>query len=477
MHITHVSFARNGTPQRLQLRDIQPDNSKNVFTVINGENGTGKSSLLRIISDAALGLEASRQYKMFAGEISITMTGKVSRTIALSGTHNDRFPLNSGVEIRANSNRFDLLPFYYYGPKQSGNYTSSSKASTTIAHSLLLALASKNLPRLSLAGLLEYMGFLPWMSLSFEWGSRPRRDEPHRFSLLRKRIESFLEDVPSNSKLTDSLLETLNASEAFLNEFSRDIFPAKKETGAALAIDLRSGAITYDRYFPLLDIANRIPNVPQEQVYADLLSIGIFTAKVTLDRIGSRKHRLDDLSSGEWQLFYSLANLLVNVADDSLVLIDEPENSLHPRWQTEYLGLVRELIKHRSGCHVVIATHSPLVTSSLMPFDGNLVSMQRAGPDDEVRANLEDTAYGWSPSDTLKERFEMDSVRPPEITKAVNAALRLLKEDSLPRSELTAAARRIESLRKHLPSHDPLLAVMDAIVKIASGERRERRFD
>ncbi|MBB6224983.1 ATP-binding protein [Rhizobium leguminosarum] len=468
MEVQSVSFTRDGQTETVALREPGHKVKRNCFTIINGVNGTGKSAILRIISDAALGLGASRQYKMFTRDIKISISGRISRTIALSGTHNDRFPMNSGIEIRQSSNRFDLLKFYYYGPKQSGNYTSVFKAANTISHSLLSELQNPILPADSLVYLLSYLGFRPHLSLAFQIGNRFKGGTPpDYFQSLRPALESSLADLNAPSKLSDTIHTSIALAENIVRvpEF-RDMFRRSKQD---ITFDLtygRGGLAIYDEFFNFL-LAGAIPG-PRTQLLADLIALGVLSTKISLVRNKSGEEiALEDLSSGEWQLLYSLLNLAINVDDNSLILIDEPENSLHPQWQSEYVSLVRELVSHRSGCHVIIATHSPLLAASIMPEDGNLIRLERSHESGDLHAEMEDTAYGWLPEDVLKERFDMGSVRPPELTKATNDALQLLKLSSDPSPALREAATTIKELMRFLPQHDPLLSVLKAVVEIA----------
>lgn len=70
---------------------------------------------------------------------------------------------------------------------------------------------------------------------------------------------------------------------------------------------------------------------------------------------------LTEASSGEQQLLSSLFGLVAEAEDDSLILIDEPELSLHPLWQTQFLDLLIDSLQGFSGCHLIIASHSALV--------------------------------------------------------------------------------------------------------------------
>jgi predicted ATP-binding protein involved in virulence len=65
-----------------------------------------------------------------------------------------------------------------------------------------------------------------------------------------------------------------------------------------------------------------------------------------------------DLSSGEQHELVLLYELLFKVQPNSLVLIDEPELSLHVGWQSQFLKDLQEITK-LADLDVLMATHSP----------------------------------------------------------------------------------------------------------------------
>ena len=67
-----------------------------------------------------------------------------------------------------------------------------------------------------------------------------------------------------------------------------------------------------------------------------------------------------DLSSGEQHELVLLYLLLFKIPEDSLILIDEPEISLHITWQKAFLDDMKDIIKLRNF-DIVIATHSPAI--------------------------------------------------------------------------------------------------------------------
>lgn len=82
------------------------------------------------------------------------------------------------------------------------------------------------------------------------------------------------------------------------------------------------------------------------------------------------------LSSGEQHQIVLLYDLLFNVRQNSLVLVDEPEISLHVAWQQEFLNDIQQ-IAGLADLKFIVATHSPQVIHnwweraySLMPTAG-----------------------------------------------------------------------------------------------------------
>ena len=69
---------------------------------------------------------------------------------------------------------------------------------------------------------------------------------------------------------------------------------------------------------------------------------------------------LRQLSSGEQHELVLLYDLLMNVAEQSLVLIDEPEISLHVAWQKSFLDDV-DRVASLTAQRFIIATHSPQI--------------------------------------------------------------------------------------------------------------------
>lgn len=68
---------------------------------------------------------------------------------------------------------------------------------------------------------------------------------------------------------------------------------------------------------------------------------------------------LESLSSGERQLLQILLETLA--VDNSSIIIDEPELSMHVDWQRE---LIAAMYLVNPDCQLVLATHSPEIVAA-----------------------------------------------------------------------------------------------------------------
>ena len=71
----------------------------------------------------------------------------------------------------------------------------------------------------------------------------------------------------------------------------------------------------------------------------------------------------DSLSSGEQHELIMVYNLIFDTRADTLILIDEPEISLHVAWQKKFLSDIRRIIK-LNNVDIMLATHSPQIIGS-----------------------------------------------------------------------------------------------------------------
>jgi len=77
-----------------------------------------------------------------------------------------------------------------------------------------------------------------------------------------------------------------------------------------------------------------------------------------IDLKTNEKITIDKLSSGETQLLFILIKVFNTSNENTLLLMDEPEISLHLKWQEQLISSIREL---NNKCQLIIVTHSPAI--------------------------------------------------------------------------------------------------------------------
>ncbi len=86
------------------------------------------------------------------------------------------------------------------------------------------------------------------------------------------------------------------------------------------------------------------------------------------DFIDNEGRKYTDLSHGEQTIYGQLIQMYFysKSEDDFLFLFDEPEISLHPKWQIDYLNEVINLLKKTNKqYHFIFTSHSPFLLSDL----------------------------------------------------------------------------------------------------------------
>jgi len=75
----------------------------------------------------------------------------------------------------------------------------------------------------------------------------------------------------------------------------------------------------------------------------------------------------DDLSEGEKQLISVIGGLWLNLQNECLILLDEPDTHLNPSWSWKYHSLLNKALEstQRNSSTVLIATHDPVLISGL----------------------------------------------------------------------------------------------------------------
>lgn len=91
-----------------------------------------------------------------------------------------------------------------------------------------------------------------------------------------------------------------------------------------------------------------------------------------------RKIPLTNLSSGEKEIIVLFYTLLFEIPDGVLLLIDEPEISLHIAWQRLFMKDLKKIVQMKN-LRAVIATHSPQIVSGNRDIQVDLGELYKDG--------------------------------------------------------------------------------------------------
>ncbi|WP_276131624.1 AAA family ATPase [Polluticoccus soli] len=117
---------------------------------------------------------------------------------------------------------------------------------------------------------------------------------------------------------------------------------------------------------------------------------------------------LYDASSGELSFISSLIYIATLIDENSAILVDEPENSLHPRWQKDYVKVLLSLFSYYQP-KIVIATHSAVVVTGAEVFNPSTQVFKSKNfqffKKDSDPINIEEAFYGYFDVITPQNRF------------------------------------------------------------------------
>ena len=176
-------------------------------------------------------------------------------------------------------------------------------------------------------------------------------------------------------------------------------------------------------------------------------------------------HQLSDGERGLLALVFDLTRRLAIANPDSdnpiaegvaLVMIDEIELHLHPKWQRDVLGRLRTVFKN---CQFVVTTHSPLVLGEVEARSVRFLEYQ----DGKVVATIPAEAYGMDANRILQE-FMGAPVRNRQVDDALKALFELIDEE-----RFDEAREKIRALENPLGEGEPELTRASSLIKFLEG--------
>lgn len=139
----------------------------------------------------------------------------------------------------------------------------------------------------------------------------------------------------------------------------------------------------------------------------------IYDPKIELVSTKGEEYSLEDSSSGEHNLITSLIGLMATIQPHSLLLIDEPEISLHPNWQMKYVSFLKNLFTKETyhTSHILIASHSHFIVSDLEGSSSKVIGLTKNNGIQIVEMPKRLNTFGWSAEQVLLDVFDTPTTR------------------------------------------------------------------
>ena len=168
---------------------------------------------------------------------------------------------------------------------------------------------------------------------------------------------------------------------------------------------------------------------------------------------------INELSSGEKQLFLRTLSIKMLEPEDSIILIDEPELSLHPKWQQQIIKVYQSIGKNNQ---IILATHSPHILGSV-PSE-NIIILSKNEENKIVPITGEElySSYGQTSDRILEDIMGMKSARNIEVQNLLDDVRNLVSENRYETDEFKEKYNELENI---LGNSDSDLMLIDMEIK------------
>jgi hypothetical protein len=202
--------------------------------------------------------------------------------------------------------------------------------------------------------------------------------------------------------------------------------------------------------FDILDMDTRLIGMSTETTEI----LPIFT------NLSGDKFDINELSSGEKQLFLRTLAIKMLNPENSIILIDEPELSLHPKWQQRIVDVYRKIGENNQ---IIIATHSPHILGSVKKE--NIILLDKDGEGKIVVRTGDELydSYGQPTDRVLKDIMGLQTTRNPKVFKLLEEVRKIVDRDEYNSDEFKEKYRELKGI---LGSKDEDIFLIDMDIKI-----------
>ena len=200
-------------------------------------------------------------------------------------------------------------------------------------------------------------------------------------------------------------------------------------------------------------------DVKLSEISKDENSMPIFT-----DSSG-KKFGINELSSGEKQLFLRTLAIKMLEPENSIIMIDEPELSLHPKWQQKIVDVYRKIGRNNQ---IILATHSPHILGSVEKENIILLEKNENGIVEVKTRDEFGNSYGQTTGRILEDIMGLETDRNPSVNNLLNLVKEMVKNDNYENSEFKEKYTKIKDI---LGEDDRDLFLVDMDLQIKKGRK------
>lgn len=349
--------------------------------------------------------------------------------------------------------------YFYLGLRQSTNLTTTGALEAKVIASLIRGLARPTYEQ-SLAHWLGLLNVGGNFHLEINFG-RYELYEDFTEDSLHSVIGSINEegDIKALQSSSDPRISKFKTSDIYLLlDFMRKVFhPVSGRKRRTWSADIRA----------MLALKNVEPQFWETGLEV-LRKLRILSRVNLLLSKNGRQVEFASLSSGEQQVIGTLSRLLGEIRPNSVIVIDEPEVSLHPSWQMRYIPTLLEALKEVPSLHIIIATHSHFMVSDIE--EGTASLTQAIGSDGNRFELYDGELYGRSPENILYRVFGVGAVSNFYVEQDLARALEMVAfPDGLEKEELLTIRARLDkaSTSEGNTALDEILREIDMVLEDA----------
>ena len=368
--------------ENINIEFLEPESSNNSINVIAGINGSGKTSILEMIYNGFRYFEINKENSYFKGSDRFRQSYPFDFTLVID-QKSLRFQKENGkVKFFENDTQFfDDLVFSENGIRQ---------------------------PSQIIKNCIDTGSRVIYMPMTSIFSYSPQINFNNK--------EAFTIVIDAESVLGNADLYIKNY---ILSHERKSDAPAIKRTFDAVN--------SFNHIFKDTQLLTKLVDLDDSDNNRPLFQT-----------ITGEKVHIEQLCSGEQQLYGRVVALMILNPKNSIILIDEPDIALHPEWQMNILDIYRKIGENNQ---FIITTHSPQLISNthfseltiLLTKNDNVIASRFAKPPISRDIN------------SILEEIMGTKIRPVHLENLYTKYFSLFQEDSPEAAKIRNAILELES--------------------------------